>query len=440
MTYKKSITYIVYAGSQKVGTLTFISPVSCEFKYDKTWSAVGYALSPHLPMGERIETQSTMRFLKNLLPEGIGLEFLLHSFYLSRNDIVGLLKHIASDTAGILHFEVPRAIELDVQELSEQELASRLSLGSDVVLFNGKFRLGVAGVQKKLNVHVKKDGTFHLGNTSLPTTHIVKFEPKRSYLVLNELFCMRFAEKIGLPVAKTALQRLRSAERQYQVLLVKRFDRDIHEDGSVSKRHIIDGCQALNLPPEHKYERLYGSHPDVAHCRDGANLPQLFNFVREHCQSDDAIYQLLVWVSFNLIIGNSDAHAKNISFYIDQFGVHLAPFYDLVSIVFEAMDNLQLDTSLAMAIGDEFDIDAITAFHLLCFAEEVDIPPEQLKKVLSDVATACINSASLSLCHDARLSRLEKRYLVQLIELIKQRTTHFLNEVALFDDIQQTLF
>ncbi len=436
----KSESYFVYAETQKVGTITFSSSLNFDFSYDKTWIKSGYALSPHLPLREHIEVRNILRFIKNLLPEGTGLEILRHTFLLSRHNIAELIKHIASDTAGIVHFESPDVIEPELRELSEQELTSRVSVGSNVVLFDGVFRLGVAGVQKKLNVYVKDDGTFLLGNTTLTSTHILKFEPKASYLVLNELFCMRLAQKIGLPVAATMLQKLVSAERQYYTLVVKRFDREILEDGSVSKRHIIDGCQALNLPPEHKYELIYGSNRDVERYRDGANLPQLFDFTRQHCQSEDAIYQLLVWVCFNLVIGNSDAHAKNISFYVDQLGIQLAPFYDLVSIVFEAKDEPKLDTSLAMAIGDEFDINAITAYHLLCFAEKAGIPPEQLKNVLSSVATACIESASVSLCHDTDLLRLEKRFLVQLIALIKQRATHFLHEVTLFDEIQRTLF
>lgn len=40
---------------------------------------------------------------------------------------------------------------------------------------------------------------------------------------------------------------------------------------------------------------------------------------------------LFRWLAFNLLIGNNDNHIKNISFLVDEEGVRLAPFYDLLS-------------------------------------------------------------------------------------------------------------
>lgn len=75
---------------------------------------------------------------------------------------------------------------------------------------------------------------------------------------------------------------------------------------------------------------------------------------------------LLDWTLLNLIIGNnSDAHGKNIGFMASAFPV--APFYDLVSV--------WIETGLAMAIGDQFDPNKITAYDLLSFAKEVGITP-----------------------------------------------------------------
>lgn len=35
---------------------------------------------------------------------------------------------------------------------------------------------------------------------------------------------------------------------------------------------------------------------------------------------------------FNILVGNSDAHLKNLSFMVSHEGVQLAPFYDLLSV------------------------------------------------------------------------------------------------------------
>jgi serine/threonine-protein kinase HipA len=58
---------------------------------------------------------------------------------------------------------------------------------------------------------------------------------------------------------------------------------------------------------------------------------------------------------FNYLVGNADAHAKNVSVLHETSGIRLAPLYDLVSTaVYPALNQ-----DLAMAIGDVFDPDAV---------------------------------------------------------------------------------
>lgn len=68
---------------------------------------------------------------------------------------------------------------------------------------------------------------------------------------------------------------------------------------------------------------------------------------------------------FNLIIYNCDAHGKNISFFVSQKGISLAPFYDLVNIKMYP----EFEHELAMALGDEFDENGINAYQLADFAD-----------------------------------------------------------------------
>ncbi|MEX2126324.1 MAG: HipA domain-containing protein [Woeseia sp.] len=59
---------------------------------------------------------------------------------------------------------------------------------------------------------------------------------------------------------------------------------------------------------------------------------------------------LVRWALFQYLIGNADAHGKNVSFFCRPDGLALAPFYDLVSVV----QYNSPDHELAMAYGDEF--------------------------------------------------------------------------------------
>ena len=38
------------------------------------------------------------------------------------------------------------------------------------------------------------------------------------------------------------------------------------------------------------------------------------------------------WLVFNVLVGNSDAHLKNLSFLVSHEGIQLAPLYDLLSV------------------------------------------------------------------------------------------------------------
>ncbi len=73
------------------------------------------------------------------------------------------------------------------------------------------------------------------------------------------------------------------------------------------------------------------------------------------------------------MIGNSDAHGKNLSLLLSQEGPRLSPFYDLLSTRIYA--HYGLASELAMKIGGENHSDAIQKRHWEQFAEEVGVKP-----------------------------------------------------------------
>ena len=144
-------------------------------------------------------------------------------------------------------------------------------------------------------------------------------------------------------------------------MIIERFDRHREANGRVARVHIIDGCQALGLSASYKYERPFGSARDVAHIRDGASLPRLFNLLRPGQVAAPAVerQKLLRWALFQVLIGNTDAHAKNLSFFSTAGGLSIAPAYDLVNVL--ALADEGIETSYAMAIGDAFRYEDLNA-------------------------------------------------------------------------------
>lgn len=134
-----------------------------------------------------------------------------------------------------------------------------------------------------------------------------------------------------------------------------------------------------------KYERPYGDGRDVQHLRDGASLPKLFALLA-HAGAKPAADRLalLRWTIFKVLTGNTDAHGKNLSFFMDAGGLSLAPAYDLVCCLLYAGDRIS-DT-LAMAIGDNFNPTALTAYDWALMAQECRLNPKLVSRELKQLA------------------------------------------------------
>jgi serine/threonine-protein kinase HipA len=124
-------------------------------------------------------------------------------------------------------------------------------------------------------------------------------------------------------------------------VLTERYDRVPRPDGSIKRLHQEDFCQALGYPPFSKYEE-----------EGGPNLAQCFLLLKEWSTSPaEDMLLLLKWQILNLLLGNADGHAKNISLLYRGGGTRLAPFYDLVcTAVYTGVSR-----DLAMRIGGESD-------------------------------------------------------------------------------------
>jgi serine/threonine-protein kinase HipA len=250
-------------------------------------------------------------------------------------------------------------------------------------VWDGRVRLSIAGYQDKLAVYEDSAGGWFLAEgATIASTHLIKPEPVRAALAgmtTNERLCMALATSIGLPCASTRLLLVPEP-----VLVIERFDRRRTATG-VARLHCIDGCQALGLPVAMKYERPYGHSKDVRNIRDGANLRALFALINTYSPTPvvDRV-RLLQWVVYQILIGNTDAHAKNLSFLASRAGLHVAPAYDQVCVL--EYEQNPVDDEFAMAIGDEFKPRSITAFDWAQFAYECELPLRLVARELAGLS------------------------------------------------------
>ncbi|MCA3936406.1 HipA domain-containing protein, partial [Burkholderia sp.] len=303
------------------------------FSYDPAWQtrANAFALSPCIPLdGSPLPVGAIQRFVGNLLPEGRALEVAAAMYQISKDNVFGLIRMLGKEPVGALSFfpdddangSAPEVMDSVRRVISAEELTDRIRKRDAIPfpVWDDQVRLSIAGHQDKLQVLVEGE-QLSLVEGALSSTHILKPEsgnPHAPFMVANEHFCMTLAARMGLPVARVEIRRIPEP-----ILLIERFDRIVTTEpddpsrvSAVRRLHIIDGCQALDLPATLKYERNLGNNADVRNIREGVSFEKLFSLAP--CLETPAAARsaMLRWALLQLLIGNSDAHGKNISFFV----------------------------------------------------------------------------------------------------------------------------
>lgn len=332
-------------------------------------------LSRHLPLGsEAFADAATRAFFANLLPEGGMREQVARALGLSPGNVFSLLEALGGDCAGAVTVvspgELPRR-QRAYQRLGSVELTARLAELPAHPLLAGEegVRLSLAGAQNKLPIYFD-GGDFHLPQGGAPSSHILKTAiPHLEETVLNEAFCMNLAARVGLNVPEATV----ISSGDAKVYMVARYDRQHAESGDLLRLHQEDFCQALGIPPELKYEK-----------EGGAGFAACFDLVREWSSEPLAdAAALLRWALFNFLIGNADAHGKNLAFLYASGRVRLAPFYDLLST---AVYERRVDNKFAMKMGGQKDPRYLSRHHLEKFATEIRVGLRVVKAQLRELS------------------------------------------------------
>jgi serine/threonine-protein kinase HipA len=290
-------------------------------------------------------------FLDGLLPEGEPRRAIAEDLGLKADDTFGLIRALGRDCAGALVIQPtedlapPPSMTTTAEPIPDGELAEVIAnlrtvpLGAD-----DRVRISLAGVQEKLLLTRLPNGRWGRPVDGTPSTHILKPEI-RGYpnAVENEVFCMRLARQLGLPVAE--VETVRVGERS--LIVISRYDRLVGNDGRVERIHQEDLCQAIGIPPAKKYQEDGGPSlrtlAGILTATDPGSLPTLLRAVVLH-----------------VVIGNGDAHGKNYSLLHEPSGtLRMAPLYDVMSTLYYRDDRL------AMYIDDVRRSDKVTTDRIL---------------------------------------------------------------------------
>jgi len=388
----------VYRENIKVGLLDIqVNESFFGFTYTADYlSAPGaLPLSLSLPLtGARYPGSLAQPYFEGLLPEGEARDTISRRLGIPLNSSVKLLQALGYDCAGDITIVDESNATLKINKNTADEFQYMPLDGGlsniaqkpreEIPRLQEDMRLSLAGGQKKIALYHNPDDPINEGwyipSLGAPSSHIIKPGLLEAYypdVTLNEFLCLRAAAVCDIKTAEADL-----LFPVTPIIILKRYDRRI-TDKTVNglkvptRIHQEDFCQACGIISSRKYEH-----------DGGPGYKQIRNVLSRYSKYPyEDILTFIKWSLFNFLIGNCDAHAKNLSvLYNSDDTVSLSPVYDLIcSTIYDGRFGSKLNRSMAMKIGTHENIDKINTDDMKIFAGEVHIRYQQVKSIGNEI-------------------------------------------------------
>lgn len=303
-------------------------------------------------------------------------------------DLYAMLREFGSSIAGAVTIADPDAAsqtEPRYEPISEREINQRLRrAGSDGDLgSDDQSRSMLAGYQPKLLL-ARFGDQWYLPRGRAHSTHILK--PRLSARpdgLAREYYGHALAAELGLAHYRTEL--VGAGARQY--LVIERYDRVVRGE-TVTLLHQEDAAQALGLDWVDEHAKFQDPQTPRDSRRPSAyRIAELLGSLQGMGRP---VADFLRRLTFTVLLGDNDAHAKNVGILHLPGRSVLADVYDAVPDLFQ-QDRVNCD--LALAIDRSFDHRRISAAHLVREAARWNaFGPDEAERIvtatLADFATA----------------------------------------------------
>lgn len=344
------------------------------------WGEGSRVMSCLIPVsGERPHPRKAAVYFDGLLAEGNTRTHMAIAAGVNPEDIYGILANFGRDTAGAVSVAEAGADdpetggwtepigESDVADLLANEAANHHDFGQGDTWQSRS----LAGLRPKIALVQGADGQWARGHRGYPTTHILKpGAPRRSPaydIIYTEAACSDIALHAGIGHARSEVR----AFGGVAALVVPRFDRYRDESGHIRRIHHEDAAQALGIntrDPERKFQR-------------GRTLPSLKAIAGAVRQMGGKVDYLVTLTALNLVVGNTDAHAKNISILHGPDGYGgLAPTYDISM----HLHHRSADRDFAMDVAGARGMDTITAADLVGEVSSWDVTNRRAQRLVDE--------------------------------------------------------
>lgn len=345
------------------------------------WPRNSPLISCSLPLGPKPLEASA--FCKGLLPEGRALQTLADRARLATSDTFGMLARYGRDVAGalIISEEGPEERRFGVEPYTPESLREEVEDLEDHPLgAHDDSELSLAGLQDKLLLVRLEDGSWGRPLRGRPSTHILKVDDLRyPGLIEAEAHCLLLARAAGLSEIEVEIETI----GETRCLIVSRFDREV--DGERVRRvHQEDLLQALGIDPDGAKRRAKYESGGGPRLKNAAQLLDSYAL-----DPPTQLDRLVAATTFTAVIGNADAHAKNVALLHRSPGqIELAPLYDTVPTALWP----KLRSEAAMAIGGQVMLADVTMGDVVREASVWPHPKDRAERVARETAEILVDA------------------------------------------------
>ena len=221
-------------------------------------------------------------------------------------------------------------------------------------------------------------------------------------VVKAEFIAMRLASIAGLNVAPVKLVRAMNKD----VLLIRRFDRELTENGW-TRLAMVSALTLLGLDERFAAHASYEALCDIIRARFTA--------------PSETLEELFARMTFNILVGNTDDHARNHAAFWDGESLTLTPAYDICPQARAGREASQAMQILGRERRSQLSLCLASANKFLLSEERA------LAIMQSQISVIAANWESA--CDEAKLNGADRRLLWR---------RQFLNDLA-FEDLENRL-
>lgn len=329
-------------------------------------------LSAGLPLNPA--AQDATAFVGGLLPEGPALANLRRQIPAADRDVFGLISRVGRDVAGAVTFGDATGAEPRYIPVTDTEIAHLLDAAATLPLGRLAGGSSLTGFQRKITL-ARRDGRWHDRDGGAPSTHILKpVTPDHEPAVQAEGYTLALGRHMGLLSNDSYVTKFDGRP----TLVIERYDRTVGADGTVSRIHQEDSAQALGLTWSEEAAKFQQEDGVASHRLIASLLPgpkSVFD------TATPQLDQLLRYITFNIAVGNTDAHAKNFSLLHQPDGtITLAPLYDVApqALGYDGHQTLALWVDDVRAYAD------VTTADIVAEATSWGLETEHARQVVID--------------------------------------------------------